>query len=230
MVYALNHDAATTCVTGLEPPAARPGAAGPVAAARFGSRSRDDVAEMQMRFPGDILHLDTKWPVGKRTKGVANRSGQYTDAWGCTWQLGPRGGRARCWPRRWPTPARLPRTNRHWSCWSRHGRPGPSRAGRAVAVRAGLERGPPYRADPGAVRPRGGPDRADRRPERDPPSARPAARLLRREIEMWAKVEVDGVVLGDTLATLEGLRLPLKTWQPSCAAALPPVLRDPPRP
>jgi hypothetical protein len=51
----------------------------------------DDVAETNVRFPGDILHLDTKAPAGRRTKGAANRSGHFTDAWGCAWQLGHRG-------------------------------------------------------------------------------------------------------------------------------------------
>ncbi len=59
------------------------------------SDQSDDVAEMNVRFPADILHLDLRWPSGKRTKGTAGKSAHYTDAWGCTWQLGSRGGVAR---------------------------------------------------------------------------------------------------------------------------------------
>ena len=51
----------------------------------------DDVAEMNVRFPSDILHLEIKWPVGKHSKGHAPKSGPSIDAWGCTWQLGENG-------------------------------------------------------------------------------------------------------------------------------------------
>jgi hypothetical protein len=55
------------------------------------SEHPEDVAEMEIRFPADILHLDTKWSVPKRAKGAAGRPGQFTDAWGCTWSLGVHG-------------------------------------------------------------------------------------------------------------------------------------------
>ena len=51
----------------------------------------DEVSEIGARFPSDVLHLDTKWPVGKRSKGHAHKAGSHTDAWGCTWQLGDHG-------------------------------------------------------------------------------------------------------------------------------------------
>ena len=53
----------------------------------------DDVAEINVRFPSDILHLETKWPAGKRSKGHRQKAGSHTDAWGCTWQLGDHGAR-----------------------------------------------------------------------------------------------------------------------------------------
>ncbi len=54
----------------------------------------DDVAEVNVRFPSDVLHLETKWPAGKRSKGENQKTGAYTDAWGCTWQLGDHGAAA----------------------------------------------------------------------------------------------------------------------------------------
>ena len=51
----------------------------------------DDVAEMNARFPSDILHLETKSPAGKRSKGQAQKAGSNTDAWGCVWQSGEDG-------------------------------------------------------------------------------------------------------------------------------------------
>ncbi len=51
----------------------------------------DDVAEINVRFPGDVLHLETKWPAGKRSQGDHREAGAHSDAWGCTWQLDEHG-------------------------------------------------------------------------------------------------------------------------------------------
>ncbi len=51
----------------------------------------DEVAEMNVRFPSDILHVEAKSPSGKRSKVQTEQTGFHTDAWGCTWQLGDHG-------------------------------------------------------------------------------------------------------------------------------------------
>jgi hypothetical protein len=174
----------------------------------------DDVAEMQTRFPGDILHLDTKWPVGKRTKGVANRSGQYTDAWGCTWQLGPRGaagpllaspladaGQIAAYepPLELLEPARAARAVKGWESSSRF-------------ALAWSEARPMER-----IQALCGPEAALTELTAGQTETRRLLGRLHeffcRELELWANVEVDGVVLGDMLATPQGLRLPLKSWR-----------------
>jgi uroporphyrinogen decarboxylase len=45
----------------------------------------DELAEIQVRFPSDIVHVDVRTPSGKRGK-AAPRSGLFIDAWGCTWE------------------------------------------------------------------------------------------------------------------------------------------------
>ncbi|MEE8452513.1 MAG: uroporphyrinogen decarboxylase family protein [Thermoguttaceae bacterium] len=51
-------------------------------------RSRpDELAEMETRFPSDIVRPDFKVPPGKRSKGKPSRKGTHTDAWGCTWHV-----------------------------------------------------------------------------------------------------------------------------------------------
>ena len=55
------------------------------------SEHPDDVAEMEVRFPSDFVHLETKWLAHKREKAAAKATGQSTDAWGCTWTLGVHG-------------------------------------------------------------------------------------------------------------------------------------------
>jgi len=47
----------------------------------------DEVAEIEVRYPRDVVPPDFKYPPGKQTKGKPYRVGQYTDAWGCTWQV-----------------------------------------------------------------------------------------------------------------------------------------------
>ncbi|MGD0897314.1 MAG: uroporphyrinogen decarboxylase family protein [Thermoguttaceae bacterium] len=174
----------------------------------------DDVAELQVRFPSDILHLDTKWPVGKRTKGVANRSGHYTDAWGCTWHLGQRGAVGPLMASPLANPEQIAGYEPPAELLEA------SRAARAVKGCVGSSRFVLAWSD---VRPLDrlqslrGPEAAVAELSGGPSALRSLLGRLddffRREIELWASVEVDGVVLGDTLATPEGLRLPLKTWR-----------------
>jgi uroporphyrinogen decarboxylase len=45
------------------------------------------VAEVNLRFPGDIVQPDIAPPYGKRARGKANQVGQYTDCWGCAWHI-----------------------------------------------------------------------------------------------------------------------------------------------
>jgi hypothetical protein len=174
----------------------------------------DDVAEMHIRFPSDFLHLDTKWPVGKRTKGVPNRSGQYTDAWGCTWQLGPRGAAGPLLAAPLADPEQLAAYEPPLELLE------PERVARAAK---GCENSPRFVLAWSETRPLDrilalrGPEAAMAELSGGQTELR---RLLgrlheffRREIELWAGVDVDGVVLGDTLATPQGLRLPLKTWR-----------------
>ena len=51
----------------------------------------DELAEMEVRFPSDIARPDFRYPPGQRAQGRPNHVGQYTDAWGCTWQVIERG-------------------------------------------------------------------------------------------------------------------------------------------
>jgi len=54
--------------------------------------SRDDeIAELELRFPSDIIPAELPLPHGKRDKSSPRRDGRLTDAWGCTWQPSPRG-------------------------------------------------------------------------------------------------------------------------------------------
>ena len=51
----------------------------------------DELAEMNYRYPNDLLRPDFRYPRGHRAKGSPHEVGQYTDAWGCTWETSRRG-------------------------------------------------------------------------------------------------------------------------------------------
>jgi len=50
-------------------------------------RRADELAELLRRFPMDIERPDFKYPAGRRAAGQPYDSGAYTDAWGCVWQV-----------------------------------------------------------------------------------------------------------------------------------------------
>ena len=51
----------------------------------------DELAEIQLRYPSDLVKPDFQYPRGQRAKGTPCAVGQYTDAWGCVWQTAERG-------------------------------------------------------------------------------------------------------------------------------------------
>ena len=174
----------------------------------------DDVAEMNVRFPSDIVHLDTKTPAGKRTLGAANRSGHFTDAWGCTWQLGHRGKAGPLIespladaakiagyepPLELLDPARFSRLNR--SC------EGTSRFMLAWSDVRPFDRLRLLRGPEAAV--------AELTAGNKDLHAL-LARLhefFRREMQLWAGTEADGVVLCDDLGSATAGHIPPRLWR-----------------
>ncbi len=174
----------------------------------------DDVAEMHVRFPSDMLHLETKWPAGKRSKGHAQKAGPRTDAWGCTWQLDEHGAESGLLespladgsavasyepPVELLEPARFARVNT--AC------EGTGRFALASSEVRPLDRLRQLRGAETAVA-----ELCD--------GNRDLCTLLARlhdfflkEIELWARTQVDGVVLGDDLAWVAASRVHLKIWR-----------------
>jgi uroporphyrinogen decarboxylase len=51
----------------------------------------DEVAEMNFRYPPDVVRPDFHPPRGHKAKGSPYEIGEYTDAWGCVWHVGKQG-------------------------------------------------------------------------------------------------------------------------------------------
>jgi uroporphyrinogen decarboxylase len=49
------------------------------------SSRADELAEMNVRYPSDILSIDALPFHGKRPQGKSSKGGDWTDAWGCVW-------------------------------------------------------------------------------------------------------------------------------------------------
>jgi len=51
------------------------------------STHADAVAEIGVRFPNDIVPPEMGAALGKRSQGKPHKPGEFTDAWGCGWQV-----------------------------------------------------------------------------------------------------------------------------------------------
>ncbi|MGA2254086.1 MAG: hypothetical protein ABSG53_05435 [Thermoguttaceae bacterium] len=174
----------------------------------------DDVAEINVRFPSDVLHLETKWPAGIRSKGHSQNAGSHTDAWGCTWQLSdpgvltglmesPLAGEAAVATYEPPAelldPARFDKIN-------------PICEGTGRFTLASSEVRPSDR-----LRQLRGPETSvnelcdgnqDLRTLLDK-----LHEFFRKEIDLWTKTQVDGIVIGDDMTWVAASRAHLKIWR-----------------
>jgi uroporphyrinogen decarboxylase len=55
------------------------------------STHADAIAEIGIRFPNDIVPAEVAPPHGKRSQGKSHKTGAFTDAWGCGWQIAAKG-------------------------------------------------------------------------------------------------------------------------------------------
>jgi len=174
----------------------------------------DEVAELRLRYPGDIAEPDFAYPPGKRAKGKPYKVGHHTDAWGCTWHVKQPGTRGEVPmpplsdpgkidnftpPMEILSPSRLAQVSR--SCASTN------RFVLAWTDVRPLERLQALRGREAALA-----DLAH--------GAKHSGKLLTmlhdfycREMEMWAETDVDGVAFQDDWGSPEGLLLDRKTWR-----------------
>ncbi len=174
----------------------------------------DDVAEMSVRFPSDVLRLETQWPVGKRSKSDSQEAGLLTDAWGCVWRLGERGAMAGLVESplaggsdvaKYALPVELLDP-------ARFGKVNPICAGTGLFTLAGSEVRPLDRL----CQLRGPETALGELCDGNRDLGALLARLhefFRREVELWARTQVDGVVLGDDLTWVAVSRAHLKVWR-----------------
>ncbi len=173
----------------------------------------DEVAEIEMRFPNDIVRPDSPYSDGAPCSGKRTSGGRYTDAWGCTWQVSRNGADEQCLDRpvgdlrnvgKYAPPMellkgiRMSKVNRLCEQTNRF-------------VLAPTEVCPLNRL----LRIRG-----SEHARKDLHAGAKGIHALlemvdafcRAEVELWAGSEVDGVVLADDWGSSEGLVLERSVW------------------
>jgi hypothetical protein len=174
----------------------------------------DAVAEMNLRFPSDIIQPDIAPSYGKRARGKANQLGVYTDSWGCTWQIAQPGAPAELKvsplaekgliaefhpPLELLDPARFSKVNK--SC---------ENTSRFVLARSETQ---PF----DRLRFLRGYDAALIDLARGAKDVRNLLKMLHefscREMELWSNTEVDGVAIRDDWGTDDSLIISLEMWR-----------------
>ena len=174
----------------------------------------DELAEINLRFPSDIVSADFRYGPGKRGQGKPSREGTYADAWGCTWAAAQHGGRDE--PQSPPLAdlkkaagyqpplelleaARFAKVNRACETTSRF-----------VLARTDIRPFERLQALHGNEATLLGLARGSK-------DLRTLLATIHafycREIALWAETEVDGVAIGDEWGTPEGLRIAPEMWR-----------------
>lgn len=179
----------------------------------------DEVAEIEVRYPKDIVQPDFTYPAGKRSKGKPHRVGQHTDAWGCTWEVAQRDTIGELKDRPLADAARIPEYRPPFELLAtdRHGQARLARANRSCAatsrfVLAWTQTRPFERLQ--LLR---GPEAARADLESGSRPIRDLLAMLHdfscREMEMWAETDVDGVAFMDHWGSQDSLLVAPETWR-----------------
>jgi hypothetical protein len=182
----------------------------------------DDVAEMEVRFPSDFLHLETSLPSGKKAKSQGEKPSAFTDLWGCSWKTDSSNGQ--------PLLATSPLASAA-SLAAYHPPAELLEAARFAKINAACDATARFTLGECELHPlerigqlRG--ETAFRELAEGNVELRNLLGRLhdfyRREVEQWAKTHVDGIVLCDDLSWAEQSRVNLNLWR----AIVKPLFRD----
>jgi uroporphyrinogen decarboxylase len=174
----------------------------------------DEIAEMNLRYPSDILKAEVAPTTVKKLSAKASKSGDYADAWGCVWSGAPSAGLPE--PKHSPladaakiAAFRLPDELLERAHFSKVNK-SCAATGRFVLgwseIRP-LDRLRQLRGSAAAI--------ADL--TRGTKEIRGLLAMLHefacKELERWVETEVDGIAFRDDWGTPEGLVLPLEIWK-----------------
>ncbi len=173
----------------------------------------DDVAEIEMRFPNDIVRPKSPYSPGERQSGKRVSGGRYTDAWGCTWHIPNDGAEEQCLDHPLGGLRNLGNYSPPWEVL---------KGARLDKVNRLCEQTNRFVMTPTEVCPWNrlqavcGPEHARKDLADGVKGVRTLLEMVhafcRAEVDLWARSEVDGVVLGDDWATPTGLVIERGLW------------------
>jgi len=174
----------------------------------------DDLAEIDVRFPNDIIRPEIAAPHDKKAASKTGKAGESVDAWGCVWRRDPDGGLVQVTPAPLSDQTKIAAYEQpaHWLDRSRFAKVNRSCQATNRFVLAWSETRPFDR-----LRALRGNEATLVDLARETKNIRGLLEKLhdfsRREIELWAETEVDGVVFRDDWASPEGLLIAPEMWR-----------------
>jgi len=173
----------------------------------------DDVAEIEVRFPADIVRPESPYAPGDRSAGKRSSGGKYTDAWGCVWQVSPEGHEQQVVERPISDLRNLGKYSPPIECL---------KGAKLTKVDRFCEQSHRFVLAPVEVSPfhwlqvLRGPEAARKDLEGGVKGIRTLLEMVhtycQAEVALWAGSQVDGVVLGDNWGSADGLLLTHEVW------------------
>ena len=180
---------------------------------RVVSNQSDEVSEIEMRFPNDIIRPKSPYSSSERQSGKRVPGGRYTDAWGCTWYVPHDGAQEKCLHHPIGDLRNLGKYRPPWEIL---------KGVRLDKVNRLCERTSRFVLAPTVVCPwnRLQAVRGSEHAGKDLAGGEECVRTLldmvhafcRSEVDLWARSEVDGVVLGDDWRSPAGLIVERELW------------------
>lgn len=178
------------------------------------SQQADEVEELCFRYAPDITRPTFHYPQGSRCQGTRREPGEYTDAWGCTWQVPTRGrlGELRVAPL-----ADSSACGQYQPPWEILEQADLAQANQSCAATAQFVLFWSQVCPLGRWKALRGTEQAFADLTHGTPQARQLLARIHdfncRELRLWAASDVDGVVLRDDWASPSGLLMAPDLWR-----------------
>ncbi len=174
----------------------------------------DDVAEIEVRFPADLVRPESPYALGACSAGKRASNGQITDSWGCVWQVSREGQEEQIVERPLSDLRNLGKYSPPLECL---------KGAKLTKVDRFCEQSHRFVLAPVEVSPLHwlqqlrGPELVRKDLESGVKGIRTLLDMVhafcQAEVGLWAGSQVDGMVLGDDWGSADGLLVPQEVWR-----------------
>ncbi len=174
----------------------------------------DELAEVELRYPPDVVRPDFRYPPGERSQGTPGQIGQFTDAFGCTRRVATPGTDGEI---RQPPLADAASVRKYQPPWEVLSQADLSKANRGCGASSRFVVADTLTRPLDRLRMLRGPEAAMADLGRGGKAIRSLLDALHdfacRELQLWAESDVDGVAFRDDLGTTDSLAIDVKLWR-----------------